>query len=136
MAALIKIRLLTFIRIPAAIFFILIMPAGFMIGGLMINKGSSGSSTGPASVSLGPSLYPGVSLLYHPDPGETLDPAVVAGWGLPSNLFNGSYRAMLNGSVLAGLNVTTESEVKAVLRDQAIHSPAVVLNALNNGRLR
>ena len=136
MAALIRIRLLTFVRIPAAIFFILIMPAGFMIGGLMINKGSSGSSSGPESVTLCPDLYRDLSLLYHTDSGAPLDAEVIRGWAVPADRFNGSYTAMLNDSVLAGLNVTSAGEVSAVLHDQALHSPAVVLNAVNNGRLR
>ena len=137
MAALIRIRLLTFIRVPAAIFFILIMPAAFMVGGLMINRGSTGSSSGPASVLLSPGLYQNMALLYHTDTGSA-DPeaAVLKGWGMPANKFNGSYQAMLNSSVLAGLNVTNSGEVAAVLRDQAMHSPAIVLNAINNGRLR
>ncbi|XP_043210381.1 phospholipid-transporting ATPase ABCA3-like, partial [Amphibalanus amphitrite] len=135
MAALIRIRILSFIRVPAAIFFILIMPAAMMIGGLMINRGSSGSSGGPAQVPLHPTLYPGYSLLYHTESGAALDPAVLRGWGLPADSFNGSYRALLNNSVLAGLNVTSAGEAAVVLHDQAIHSPAVVLNAINNGRL-
>ena len=136
MAALIRIRLLSFIRVPAAIFFILIMPAAMMIGGLMINRGSSGSSSGPADVPLGPSLYGGLSLLYHSESGAPPDPAVLRGWGRPADAFNGSYRALINDSVLAGLNVTSPGEVAAVVRDQAAHSPAVLLNLINNGRLR
>ncbi|XP_037078455.1 phospholipid-transporting ATPase ABCA1-like [Pollicipes pollicipes] len=136
--ALLKVRVLNLLRVPATIIFVIIMPAALMVGGLMVNRGSSGGGGGgETTLRLGPDMYDDYHLLYHNVSGYDVETAVLDGWAMDSRPYNGSFLSLVDDNhALAGLTLSAADQALAVLHDQAPHSPAIVLNALNNGRLR